>query len=121
MEEYIRDGYTFIGPKAADSVKYYDLVISHGYSVDMHFLALDAAHKFGSKVIGHGGAYSLRGGWVEGENAEEAAEYIDAEWKKHYAACPEFNRSKLMREKMQTVYKEAEEKYGVRINNACCP
>ena len=55
------------------------------------------------------------------KTGKEAAEYIDAEWEKHYAACPEFNRSKIMREIMWTVYLEAEEKYGVRINNACCP
>ena len=43
--------YTFEGPKASQSAHYYDIALYHGYSGDKNALALDAAHKFGAKLI----------------------------------------------------------------------
>lgn len=114
MDELLRGPYSFSGRKAADSAKYYDIVLSHGYDGDMTYLAWDSAHKFGSRVKGPG-FVSYRHGLVFGDHAAEAAEFFDSEWTKAFEACPEEGR----RTKMAVISNElklaTEEQYNVKI------
>ena len=110
-----RNAFFFTGLRAADSVKYYDTVLSHGSEgINMLYLAWDAAHKFGSRMTGENIA-SFRNGIVRGIRALEAAEYIDNAYKIAYASCEEYGRSKKMRALMQEVYVQAYRKFNVEI------
>lgn len=109
-----RDQYCFMGSRALDSAKYYDTVLSHGYNGDMVFLAWEAAHKFGSRMFSDKLA-SFRNGVTIGEEALFAAEYIDEEYRKAYASCEEYGRSKKMKDLMSVVYAEAERTFKVGI------
>ena len=114
MNQVKRDEYCFLGPKAEESGKYYDAVLSHGYDGDMCYLAWDAAHKFGTKMVGNKIA-SFRNGITIGTEALAAAEFIDEEYQKAFASCEEFGRSKRMRELMRAVYALAEQRYAVEV------
>lgn len=109
-----RDQYCFMGPKAAASAQYYDTVISHGYSGDTVYLAWDSAHKFGTRMISDNIA-SFRDGITIGEEALQAAEHIDEEYRKAFSSCEVYGRSKRMKELMQQVYANAEKEFGVGI------
>ena len=108
------DQYIFEGDKAGDSVKYFDTVISYGYKENMDYLAWDAAHKFGVRVT-TANMESFDCGLVYGENALDAAVYIELEHKKAYGSCEEFGRSKKMKRLMSEIYSAVELKYQVEI------
>ena len=112
MDKIRRGDYWFIGPRASDSAKYYDLVISHGYNGDLLYLAWEAAHKFGQKMIGPQ-VVSYRDGVVCGERADEAALFIDQKYSELFALLPQENRKKTLSVKMQEYYLLAEQRYGV--------
>ena len=114
MDIIKRDKYCFSGSSAKKSVQYFDLVVSHGYNGNMDYLAWDAAHKFGSRMTTDFMA-SFRDGITIGLNALPAAEFIDTEYKKAFASCDEFGRSKRMKELMLSIYTQAEKKYDVVI------
>lgn len=114
MDEISRGPYSFSGRKAADSAKFYDIVMSHGYSGDMLYLAWEAASKFGSRVVGPG-FVSYRHGLVFGDNAAEAAEYFDDEWKKAYDVCPEEGRRTKMCAFSNELKRATEKRYKVKI------
>ena len=114
MSSIVRGPYSFSGSKAADSVKYYDIVISHGYSGDMTYLAWDAAYKFGSRVIGPG-FVSYRHGLIYGDNAVDAADFFDSEWEKAFDACPEEGRRAKMRSVSNALKRVTEARYDVII------
>ena len=112
MNRVYRGEYCFIGPRAEDSAKYYDIVISHGYDGDPLYLAWDAAHKFGQRMVGPNVA-SYRDGVICGERAEEAADFIDKKRAEIFASLPEQNRKKALREGMWGEYLYVEEHFGV--------
>ena len=113
MEKKIQRGdFWFIGDRAEKSAKYYDIVISHGYTGRLLYLAWDAAHKFCQRMVGENIA-SFHGGVVHGEQALEAAEYIDQKRDEIYASLPEFNRRRVLREMMFEHYLYAEMYYQV--------
>lgn len=114
MMEIIRDKYTFIGDKAEESVKYYDLVTSNNSDIEKDYIAWEAAHKFGQKMIGPGIA-SFRDGIVKGKNAVEVAEYLDNKWNSFIQRLPKQNRRKLIKEKMTEVINGLTEQYDVEI------
>ena len=109
-----RDDYSFIGMRANDSVKYYDTVVSNGYSGSKDYLAWDAAHKFGTRMTGIG-VSSFRSGITIGAQSLAAAEYIDEEYRIAYSSCEEHGRSKKMKTIMQAVYARAKQLYDVEI------
>ena len=109
-----RHGYIFTGLRTADSVKYYDTVLSHGYEGSKMYLAWDAAHKFGSRMVCENVA-SFRNGIVRGIRALEAAEYIDNEYEIAHASCEEYGRSKKMKSLMKEVCIKAHEIFDVEI------
>lgn len=114
MEVVKRDKYCFVGPKADASARYYDTVISHRYRGDMDFLAWESAHEFGTRMFSDNMA-SFRDGVVIGKNALKAAEYIDEEYRKAFASCDEYGRSKRMEDLMTKVYSNAEIDFDVEI------
>lgn len=114
MDTVIREKYCFIGSRAEDSAKYYDTVISHGYSGDMDYLAWEAAHKFGTRMTADGLA-SFRNGIAIGSNALTAVEFLDSEYSKAYDLCEENNRRKRMQDLMKIAYATAQNKYSVEI------
>ena len=114
MNEVERGSYVFVGKKAEDSAYYYDLVLSRGYDGDLNWLAWDAAHKFGSRLV-EKGAVSFQHGVIHGEKAREAAEYFDAKWQEAFDSCPETGRRSTMRSFGRALLKETEEKFSVRI------
>ena len=117
MEQHIRNKYQFTGPRAGDSVKYYDNVVSHRNDVstlNTDYLAWDAAHKFGTRVTAPDMA-SFRNGIVIGQNALAAAEFLDNEYRIAYNSCEIPGRSRKMKELMEIVYAVAEEKYDVIV------
>ena len=114
MNIEIRDGYSFVGFRASDSVEYYDAVICRGYKGKKDYLAWDSAHKFGTRMFGNNIA-SFRNGITIGERALEAAEFIDTEYRIAYSSCEEYGRSKKMKMLMQEVYDRAKQLYGVEI------
>ena len=113
--ELERDIYKFIGNNAEESVKYYDKVVSFdNISVDRDYIAWDAAHKFGSHVIGPGMA-SFRDGMVYGEKAVEAATFLDDMRGKIYGMLPEYNRGNIMRLLMPEIMDITRIKFDVTI------
>ena len=58
---------------------------------------------------------SFRNGLVFGALAKDAANYLDDEYKKAYASCEEFGRSKKMRELMNEIYEKAKNEFNVEI------
>ena len=114
MTQVTRDKYCFIGPRAEDSAHYYDIVISHGYEGDMDYLAWDAAHKFGMRMIGPNMA-SFRDGITIGERASAAAEFLDAEYSSAFASCEEYGRKSNMRDLMMVAYAKAKKMYDIEI------
>lgn len=114
MNIEIRDGYSFVGFRASDSVEYYDAVIRRGYKGNKDYLAWDSAHKFGARMSGNNIA-SFRNGITIGERALEAAEFIDAEYRIAYSSCEEYGRSKKMKLLMHDVYDQAIQIYAVKI------
>lgn len=114
MNEIMRGKYCFSGPKAEQSVKYFDTVLSRGYRGDMDWLAWDAAHKFCTSLM-FDGAFAFGDGLIYGERGEEAFEYIREEYRKAYEVCEEFGRRKKMISKKAEIYCRAEELFGVKI------
>ena len=106
--------YIFDGPRANDSITYFDIVLSHGYNGDMDCLAWDSAHKFGVRVIGANLA-SFKYGLVYGEKALDAAIFIDEEYIKAYSSCEEVGRRKKMKLLMIEIYSSAKMKYQVEL------
>ena len=109
-----RGAYNFIGPRADESAKYFDTVISHGYTGDLLYLAWESAHKFGQQMTGPRIA-SYRDGVAMGERALEAAEYIDGKREEIFSNLPQLNRSKLLKEAMSEHFRSAEQEYGVKF------
>ena len=109
-----RDKYTFIGTKAEDSAKYYDIVTSRGYTGNMDYLAWDSANKFGTRMTSIGIA-SFRDGITIGENALLAANLLDEERNKAWATCEEFGRRQRMNELMAKAYEIAKDIFSVEI------
>ena len=114
MNVETRDGYSFVGLRASDSVEYYDTVLRNGYNGNMNYLAWDSAHKFGTRMSGNNIA-SFRNGITVGERALEAAEFIDSEYRIAYSSCEEYGRSKKMKVLMQDAYDRAIQLYAVKI------
>ncbi len=115
MDTVTRGIYIFRGQKAEKSAEYYDIVLSHGYSGDMNWLAYDAAQKFGNRMIMKGVASFLHGTF-HGERAEEASEYFDRSWKEAFDACPQEGRRKHMAEILNILLLETEKRYHVTSN-----
>ena len=112
MKEVKRDKFIFIGPRADESAKYYDIVISHGYDGDLVYVAWESAHKFGQRMTGPNVA-SYRDGVVFGEKARDAAIYIDQKREEVFSSLPVKNRKTALKEKMREHYIFAEEFYHV--------
>ena len=113
-ESITRGEYTFVGSKAAFSANYYDYVVSHEHHGDLLYLAWEAAHKFGQRMIGENVA-SFRDGIVLGSNALDAAEAIDRKREDVYRSLPEFNRSKKLKSVMNEYYQFISIYYQVTI------
>lgn len=114
MSTIKRNEFTFDGPKAVESAKYYDTVMRYGYNGDVVFLAWDSAHKFGVRMIADKMA-SFKYGLTLGKNALVAAEFIDNEYDKAYRKCDQIGRSKKMKSCMEEIYLIARAEYGVEI------
>ena len=109
-----RDIYSFHGPKAEDSVKYFDSVIAQGYNGDMLYLAWDAAHKFGSRMTSDN-ITSFRWGIVIGDNSLKAAEFLDSEYEAAYKSCEEFGRKEKMKSILGALCASVKTEYSVDI------
>lgn len=114
MKAIQRDQYTFIGRNVQASAEYYDIIISHGYNGNMLYLAWDAAHKFGNRMISKDVA-SFRDGVAIGQNAFSAAEFTDIEQIKAYSSGEKYGRKKRMKDFMTRIYAEAERRYDVEL------
>lgn len=109
-----RDIFTFVGGKAEDAGKYYDIAFSHGGDIDFLYLAWDACHKFGCRLLGDNIA-SYRDGIVIGKNALPAAEFIDEQYTLFRNTLPERNRKTQLNAEMQKVFAEVINRYGVQV------
>ena len=115
MAQVIRSKYTFIGNKAEDSAKYFDIILSHSPNGDASYLAWDAAHKFGTRVICED-FVSFRFGIIRGKNAQQAAEAFDECWAIAFSSCPEVGRRKIMKFSSNQLKATIEKDYSVSIN-----
>ena len=115
MGEVTRGSFVFSGRKAEESAHYFDIVLSRGYHGNLGRLAWDAAHKFGSRVMGSE-FVSFRHGLILGERACEAAEFFDTNWSEAFAKCPEAGKRALMRSFGRELLTETEDKFGVEIS-----
>ena len=109
-----RDGYSFIGRKAENSAEYYDTVLKHGYDGNMDYLAWDAAHKFGSLMMGSDIA-SFSNGILKGKHAAEAAYYIEEGKTSFLNTLEKEGRKEKLRTFMREKINEAEQKYNISV------
>ena len=114
MGEVTRGSFVFSGRKAEESAHYFDIVLSRGYHGNLGRLAWDAAHKFGSRVMGSE-FVSFRHGLIRGERACEAADFFDTKWAEAFANCPAEGRRASMRTYGRELLAETEGKFGVEI------
>ena len=114
MSTVTRDNYNFVGPRAEDSAKYYDTVISHGYEGDMIYLAWDSAHKFGTRMTAENMA-SFRSGVVIGNNALSVAEFLDLAYDRVYSLSEQEGRSKRVKSFMASMYDLVKNEFGIEI------
>jgi len=115
MNETKCDSYIFIGPRAVDSARFYEVISSQSERHDKDYLAWDAAHKFGSGFIGPNCA-SFCHGLIYGEKAKEASQYYDQKWKEAFQKCPKMRRQSAMRMVSHSLVSDVEKMFEVTIS-----